>query len=61
MEPLRAGDFVHCTTSLRGWTAAKLRVLHETFFKDGKCAGIFSKVQETLSCRLDRGKTESIA
>ncbi len=39
-EPLRAGDFVLCTTSLRSWTAAILGVLHDTFFKNGKCMPI---------------------
>ena len=32
-EPIRAGDFVLCTTSLRGWTSAILGVLHDTLQK----------------------------
>ena len=30
--PLRRGDFVLCTTSLRGWTAADAKHLHHTIF-----------------------------
>jgi len=33
VEPLRAGDFVLRTTSLRGWTAAILKVLHDSLQK----------------------------
>ncbi|MEI3004231.1 MAG: hypothetical protein V8T87_06360 [Victivallales bacterium] len=29
--PLRRGDFVLCTTSLRGWTAADAKHLHHAF------------------------------
>ena len=32
---LAAGDFVRRTTRLRGWTAAILRVLHDTSFRNG--------------------------
>ncbi len=40
-KPLRAGDFVLCTTSLRSWAAAILRVLHDTLFRNGKCLPMY--------------------
>ncbi len=64
VEPLRAGDFVLCTTSLLGWTAAILGVLHDTFLRDGKCslmqcldfrnAALLTTVDDVKSTRLER-------
>ena len=47
--PLQRGDFVLCTTSLRGWTAADATHLHHTIFI--KTANLFAGVQVTLTCR----------
>ena len=44
-----AGDFVLCTTSLRGWTAADAKHLHHTIFI--KTANWFAEVQVILTCR----------
>ncbi len=41
--PLRTGDFVLCTTSLRGWTSAIPGVLHDPCFKGGKCGNLLAK------------------
>ena len=47
--PLRRGDFVLCTTSLRGWTAADAKHLHHTILI--KTANLVAEVQVTLTCR----------
>ena len=44
-----AGDFVLCTTSLRGWTAADAMHLHHDIRKN--TANLFARVQVILSCR----------